>query len=120
MYKKVRRLETKGSILEGTSNMLNTSAEEKLYEFWANWRHVQENLWWVLNARRVGGGGESISIHICQMQIIKSALQLTKQNLMFINCYFLDADNEDIGTTHSVQQQNLFNVSNVLILRVTS
>jgi len=36
MYKKVRRLETKGSILEGTSNMLNTSAEEKLYEFWAN------------------------------------------------------------------------------------
>lgn len=39
---------------------------------------------------------------------------------MFVNCYFQEADNEDTGTTHSVQQQNLFNVSSVLILRVTS
>lgn len=51
------------------------------------------------------------------MWIIKSALQLTKQNLMFINCYFQEAFNEDIGTTQSVQQQNLFIVSNVLILK---
>jgi hypothetical protein len=43
-----------------------------------------------------------------------------KQNLTFVNCYFQEEDNEDIGTTHSVQQQNLFNVSNVLILTVTS
>jgi hypothetical protein len=34
MYKNIRRLQTKGSILEGKSNMLKTSAAEKWYEFW--------------------------------------------------------------------------------------
>jgi hypothetical protein len=36
MLKNVRRLQTKGSILEDKSSKLKTSAEEKWYEFWAN------------------------------------------------------------------------------------
>jgi len=74
MYKNVRRLQTKGFILESKSNMLKTSAEEKWYEFCANRRHVQENLWWDMNGRRVHLHYHNkmqkkcyISIHICQM-----------------------------------------------------
>jgi hypothetical protein len=53
MYKNIKSLQTKGSILKGKSNMLKTSAEEKWYDFWANRRYVQENLWWDVNGRRV-------------------------------------------------------------------
>jgi hypothetical protein len=40
--------------------------------------------------------------------------------LTFVNCYFQEVDNGDIGTTHSVQQQNLFNASNELFSIITS